>query len=60
NAFAFWKMGQIAFIAAIASFVGAGVLLILSILGFWHLRRTDPDAEVLAYGGKRGRVATSV
>jgi hypothetical protein len=36
------------------------VLLILSILGFWHLRRTDPDAEVLAYGGKRGKVATSV
>ena len=59
NAYAFWKMGQIAMIAAIASFVGAGVLLFLSILGFWHLRRTDPDAEVLAYTGKRGKVATS-
>jgi hypothetical protein len=35
-------------IAAIASFAGAGVLLVLSILGFWHLRRTDPDQEVLA------------
>ena len=48
NAYAFWKMGQIALIAAIASFAGAGVLLVLSILGFWHLRRTDPDQEVLA------------
>ena len=48
NGYAFWKMGQIALIAAIASFAGAGVLLVLSILGFWHLRRTDPDQEVLA------------
>ena len=47
NGYAFWKMGQIAMIAAIAAFVGAGVLLILSILGFWHLCRTDPNAEVL-------------
>jgi hypothetical protein len=46
NGFAFWKMGQIAFIAAIASFAGAGLLLLLSGLGFWHLRRTDPDAEL--------------
>ena len=60
NGYAFWKMGQIALIAAIASFAGAGVLLVLSILGFWHLRRTDPDAEVLALTGKRGKVATSI
>lgn len=60
NGYAFWKMGEIAAIAAIASFVGAGVLFILVILGFWHLRRTDPDAEVLTYTGKRGKVATTV
>lgn len=60
NGYAFWKMGQIASIAAVASFIGAGVLFLLAILGFWHLRRTDPDAEVLAYTGKRGKVATTV
>ena len=60
NGYAFWKMGEIASIAAIASFVGAGVLFVLAILGFWHLRRTDPDAEVLTYTGKRGKVAASV
>jgi len=53
NAFAFWKMGQIAFIAAIASFVGAGLLLLLAGLGFWHLRRTDPNAELLPKLGAR-------
>ena len=53
NGFAFWKMGQIAFIAAIASFVGAGLLLLLAGLGFWHLRRTDPNAELLPKLAKR-------
>jgi len=53
NAYAFWKMGQIAAIAAIASFIGAGVLFLLSALGFWHLRRTDPSAEVLPKLGAR-------
>jgi len=53
NGFAFWKMGQIAFIAAIASFVGAGLLLLLAGLGFWHLRRTDPNAELLPKLGAR-------
>jgi hypothetical protein len=47
NAYAFWKLGQIALIAAIASFIGAGVMLLLSALGYWHLRRTSPEAEVL-------------
>jgi hypothetical protein len=47
NAYAFWKMGQIALVAAIASFIGAGVLLLLSALGFWHLRRVAPEVEVL-------------
>jgi len=47
NAYAFWKMGQIAFIGAIVSFVAAGVMLLLSALGFMHLRRVSPEAEVL-------------
>ncbi|HEU5416350.1 MAG TPA: hypothetical protein VFV41_01580 [Streptosporangiaceae bacterium] len=46
NAYAFWKMGEIALWGAIASFAGAAVLLILSGLGIIHLRRTIPQAEM--------------
>jgi hypothetical protein len=53
NAYAFAKMGQIALIAAIASFIGAGVLLLLSLLGFVHLRRVDPDEEILTVSPRR-------
>ncbi|MGD0933432.1 MAG: hypothetical protein ABR922_02530 [Streptosporangiaceae bacterium] len=48
TSYAFWKMGQIALWAAIASFIGAGLLLILSILGFVHTRRVPPETEVLS------------
>ncbi|MDQ1705328.1 MAG: hypothetical protein QOF18_1694 [Frankiaceae bacterium] len=47
NAYAFWKLGQIAAIAAIASFITAGLMFLLSALGFWHLRRVAPEAVVL-------------
>jgi hypothetical protein len=47
NAYAFGKLGQIALIAAWASFIGAGLMLLLSALGYWHLRRVSPEAEVL-------------
>jgi len=47
NAYAFWKMGQIALIAAIAAFAGAAIMLVLSILGYAHLRRVPAEAEVL-------------
>ena len=47
NAYGFWKMGQIAIWVAISSFIAAGLLLLLSALGFWHSRRTSPEAEVL-------------
>jgi hypothetical protein len=53
NGYAFWKMGQIAAIAAVAAFVGAGILLLLAALGFVHLRRTDPAAELLPRLGAR-------
>jgi len=46
--YAFWEMGQIALIAAICSFVLAGVMLVLALLGFWHLRKVPETAEVLA------------
>jgi hypothetical protein len=47
NAYAFWKMGQIALYAAIAAFVGAVLMLALAALGFVHLRRVGPGAELL-------------
>jgi hypothetical protein len=53
NSYAFWKMGQIALVASIASFIGAALMLLLAGLGFWHLRRTDPTAEVLTRLGSR-------
>ncbi|MHB1877277.1 MAG: hypothetical protein ACYCPF_20760 [Streptosporangiaceae bacterium] len=46
NAYAFWQIGQIALIAAIVSFIAAAIMLILSVLGFWHVRRTPSDAVV--------------
>ncbi|MGE5292041.1 MAG: hypothetical protein ACM3ML_33630 [Micromonosporaceae bacterium] len=48
NAYAFWQIGQIALIGAIVSFAGAALMLVLSGLGIWHLRRTTPEAEVFA------------
>jgi hypothetical protein len=54
EAYGFWTFGQIALIAAIASYIAAGLLLILSIFGFGHLRRTAPEAEIMP------RVATRV
>ena len=46
NAYAFGTMGTIALYGAIASFVGAGLLLLLSLLGMAHLRRVPAEAEV--------------
>lgn len=46
NAYAFWKFGQIALIASIVAYAGAALMLILSVLGIAHLRRTSPEAEV--------------
>ena len=46
NAYGFWEIGQIALIGAIAAFAGAALMLILSLAGEWHLRRTPESAEV--------------
>ena len=45
EAYGFWTIGQVALWAAIISFILAGVMLILSILGFVHLRRVPEDQE---------------
>ena len=59
NAYAFWKIAQIALFASIASFSLAGLMLVLTILGFWHLRRASPTEEVLA-GSYSARPSVSV
>lgn len=46
NTYAFWKMGQIALYAAIAAYIAAGLMLILSLLGFAHLRRVPVASEL--------------
>jgi hypothetical protein len=46
NAYAFWQIGQIALYAAIAAFVGGAIFLVLSIIGFLHMRRTPAQAEL--------------
>ena len=46
NAYAFGTMGTIAGIAAIVAFAAAGVLLVLSLLGLYHARKT-PETEEL-------------
>ncbi|MGA9161477.1 MAG: hypothetical protein WB297_11530 [Actinomycetota bacterium] len=48
DAYAFWTFGRIALIAGIISFILAGVMAVLTILGFIHLRRVPPTAEVFA------------
>jgi hypothetical protein len=47
NAYAFWKMAQVALWAAIAAFVGAVLLAVLSGLGFRHSRSVLEDVELL-------------
>ena len=59
EAYGFWQFGQIALIAAWASFTGAALMLILSLLGLFHLRRTAPEAEVLPKIATRVEVSTA-
>ena len=47
EAYGFWTIGQIALIAAVCSYAAAGLMLILSLFGFVHLRRTAPEREIL-------------
>ena len=44
--FAFWQIGQIAMYAMWAALAGGVLMLILSILGFMHLRRTPDSVTV--------------
>ena len=46
NAFAFWQVGQIAMYAAVACLIGGLLILILTIMGYAHLRRTPSEATI--------------
>jgi hypothetical protein len=48
NAYGWATVGSITGIAAIVSFVAAGLILLLSGLGFWHSRKVSPVVEVLS------------
>ena len=56
NAYAFGTMATIAGIAAIVAFVGAGVMLLLSVLGLVHSRRVTPTEPVFV---EHGELATA-
>ncbi|HYA67797.1 MAG TPA: hypothetical protein VED63_03600 [Acidimicrobiales bacterium] len=45
EAYAFWQFGQIALFGAIVCFVLAALMLILTIVGYIHFRRTPEDQE---------------
>jgi hypothetical protein len=47
TSYAFWHLGTIAGWAAVVAFIGAGLFLILSILGFFHARRVAATEELL-------------
>ena len=59
TAYAFWKLGEIALISAIVSFIGAAVMLVLSLAGVWHLRRVPEDAEVFSKVSHQATVQTA-
>jgi len=46
NAYGWWQMGQIMLVSAIVALAAAGLFLILSLFGVWHLRRAAPQAEI--------------
>jgi hypothetical protein len=59
EAYGFWRMGQIALIASIVSYMGAGLFLLLSLFGFAHLRVTSPESQVLPRISTRIHAATT-
>lgn len=53
GAYGWWKLGSIALFGAIVSFILAGVMFMLSALGFWHQRRTSPVEELKIAAGRQ-------
>jgi hypothetical protein len=57
NAYAFGQMGTIALYGAIVAFVGAALMLLLSLLGLAHLRRVPVEQEVKLGTGHKPVIA---
>ncbi len=47
NAYAFWEIGHLALLGAIAAFIMAALAGILTSLGFWHSRKISPHQTLL-------------
>ena len=47
NAYAFWEIGHLALLGAIATFIMAALVGILTSLGFWHSRKISPHQTLL-------------
>ena len=47
NAFGYWEIGQIMLWSAFIAFAAGALMVLFSVFGFVHLRRTAPAAEVL-------------
>ncbi|MFZ0994744.1 MAG: hypothetical protein WAO09_02015 [Candidatus Dormiibacterota bacterium] len=54
QAYAFGTLGSIAFLASIISFVLAGLMLVLSVFGFAHMRQVPVEKEVFAPAARKG------
>jgi hypothetical protein len=59
NAYAFWKMGQVALYAAWTALGAGSLLVLLSVLGLFHARRTSFDTEMHVPGWHPEKTATS-
>ena len=59
NAYAFWQIGQIALYGAIAAFAGGAIFLVLSIIGYLHMRRTPAEAELQPAGAALAKIGAS-
>ncbi|HEX6331160.1 MAG TPA: hypothetical protein VF129_07715 [Actinomycetota bacterium] len=46
DAYAFWKFGQLAMIGSLTAFGLAAIMAVLTVLGFRHLRRVSPNAQI--------------
>jgi hypothetical protein len=60
NAYAFSTMGTIALWGAIAAFIGAGLMFLLSFLGLWHRRTVPVEQEVRIGAGRAAAPAPAV
>ena len=47
NAYAFWEIGHLARLGAIAAFIMAVTVGVLTSLGFWHSRKVSPHQTLL-------------